>query len=168
MDSNESIGRKLLGKCGQCRVVQIVAAAGVDAHIVAVALHPVDRTRLQRNRTTTVSNDEAIDAARYALGDLRDDAFNRPFKSRVVDRLEDVIERCGVERLERTILMRRDKYDERARPRRELLEQRETVGAWHLDIEKDDVGMLAANLTHARRRVAGFNDNLELRPALQS
>src|SRR6185369_11807470 len=93
MNAHELSLWKLRDECGDRGEMQVGASPGVDAHVVAVALNPVDRRWLERDDAPAVANDDAGDLIRRPRRESNARSVHGARELRVVDGLQQVVER---------------------------------------------------------------------------
>src|SRR5262249_21908393 len=126
-------------------------AARVDVDVVAVSIGPIDGIGRQENLAAVLFDEQTLrDLSRtllwFALASqtnlfLR--AIERALEASGVHRLQQIVERFGVEGRQRVLLMRGEKHDvEIARfwCGRRGRQYRKTVHVGHLDVEEHEIG----------------------------
>src|SRR4051812_19526080 len=81
-------------------------------------------------------------------------------ESLVVERLDEIVERGELERLERMAIVRRDEDRRRHRVDADGPNDFEAAHPWHLDVEKDEVWMQRSNRFDRGRPIAGGSYDL--------
>ena len=98
----------------------------------------------------------------FALCDLRARALERFLEARLIERLEQEVERVDLERANRVSVVRRDEDDRRQARRIEILDDLEAVHARHLHVEEDEVGLRALDRLDGARSVGADGDDLDV------
>ena len=93
---------------------------------------------------------------------LRARAFERLLEARLVERLEEEVERVNLERADRVRVVRGHEDDGRHVVAVEVLDDVEAVHARHLDVEEDEVGLLALDHLDGARAVGAGADDFDV------
>src|SRR6266508_3807827 len=91
-----------------------------------------------------------LDLRQTLRGNQKAGAFERLHETLVVNRLEKVIERLSLERLQRILVVRCEEHDKRRLPRRQSPQHVETVQIRHLNIEEDEIRRQSLDGRHGR------------------
>ena len=83
-------------------------------------------------------------------------------ESRTIKWLEQIIDRVDFERAKGELVVRGDKDHRGHRVLGYLLQNPESVQAWHLHVEQNDVGRLLLDHGHGARAVHRFADDFEI------
>jgi hypothetical protein len=81
----------------------------------------------------------------------------------VAVRLQQIVQRVGLERLNRMLVVSRHEDRERHRRRADGIDDTQAVELGHLDVEEHQVGPLVENLVDADEAVFGFRDAADAR-----
>ena len=87
-------------------------------------------------------------------------------EARIVEGLEQVVDRAHLERLERVVVVGGDEHDQRQRLRVERARQCHAGHRVHLDVEEQQLRRLAPDRLEGRARVAVLPDHVEVGLAL--
>src|SRR5919204_491092 len=89
-------------------------------------------------------------------------ALDRDLQPLGVDRLQEVVDRVHLERLDRVLIVRGDEDDVRGRARiEEPPRDLESGQSGHLHVEKDDVGLQPIDRRESLDAVAGLADDFD-------
>src|SRR5438105_2456461 len=156
---------------------EVLPAAGVDLHVVARGLEPLDvgdadevhrlagadgdallRAPLGADRLKE-REDFRFDAAARGLRQLLEDVAHRPAEARARERLEQVVDGVYLECAERERVVGGDEDDCRGRSGSELFQDAEAVPFGHLHVEKEQRRPQLPDLRHRLASVARLADH---------
>ena len=105
------------------------------------------------------------EVARFLLLDVVPRAAERLAEAIAVERLQQIVERAHLERPERVLVVSRDEDDHAASSRRRSpLNDLEAVGAGHLDVEEDEIGLKLLDGGDGFEAVAALAEELDAPP----
>ena len=115
--------------------------------------------------------EEAGDPLPQVVGVLRPDeltdAPQRRLEPLIAEGLQQVVERVGLEGLDRVLVVGRDEHGHRHQFRLDLAQHAEAVQHRHLDVEEHQVRRLGVNQVEGLAAVAGDADHLDVGLPLQ-
>jgi hypothetical protein len=89
-------------------------------------------------------------------------AIERDIEPRILDGLQEVVERVRFERLQCVLVVRRDEHGQRHLRRGQGLQELEAVDTRHLHVEEHDVGLMLGDREERLASVAGLADDLDV------
>src|SRR6185312_14347711 len=172
VDAQEACGVELGQQVAQGVAVQVADRADVDVQVVAVGADPVDVVDGEYADVFAVAHAEALRVAagrrwfdRSVMRGVQ--ALPMPVHPRhglveagLLDRLEYVVQRHRVERLQCVFGEGGGEYHQWQTVRRQFVQQFEAVHAGHLDVQEQQVRAQHAHGLHRFRGVAALADDL--------
>src|SRR5436853_246370 len=172
-------------------------ARGVDAHVVAGGVNPLDRRHRHAHRLASLpdrqhlgvppvdrlaaAREQLIERELAAAGDLRDDleqavaligggagahvlahACECRGEARIVDRLQEVVHRTRLERLDGVLVVGGDEHHHRQRLLRQVRQHLETRHTGHLDVEEHEVRLVLLDGREGLAASRALRDDLEI------
>ena len=138
------------------------SSVGTSAGAVGVGECFVERQVRPAGHRAEQSQQPPAMLVRIARRELLTHAVERDVQARVLDRLQKIVERVRLERLQCVLIVRGDEHGQRHLRRRHRAQQLEAVDAGHLHVEQHQLGLMFGDREECLAAVAGFGDDFDV------
>ena len=168
--AEELVAADIMLELGERAADQVHRIAHVQAGVIIRCLDPVDLGDREEQHPARALDDESLHrlvSRRRIVRDLLLGPAERALEARVIEGLQQVIERPSLEGAQRVLVVRGHEDYRRQKVAAQLLEHVEAVAFGHLHIEEHEVGLRLADDRDRIKPAAAFRHRGDRRVRLQ-